>query len=295
MKSDARRHPKTIRFAEILGIPLYSAWGLLEGLWIFVGEYSPGGAIGKYPSSAIAKAVEWEGNPDDLIDALVKSGFIDQHDCCKEHSLMVHDWDDHISEFIKKRLQRKGLQLSAACPDNGGLFTPNGGQNPPRGGNFPPKVRPTQPNPTQPHPTTPNPTAAAAAQGGGESIAEKTNQAINDQNIKLEFAPFAYEPEENDPMTHAPFTDGVPDQVRQAACVYLRKPWSLISHFNRSKIAEKWDAHGDALLEAFTHYACDPDRSLTKIFTRAGKKKAASESTPFGGPKQQPEKKRKQL
>lgn len=146
-----------LRFAELLGVPLYSAWGLMEGLWLFVGEYAPTGAIGKFSNNSLAQAVQWDGKPDDFVDALVRSGFVDQPDCCPDHRLVIHDWQDHVSDFVKKRLQRKGLQLSVVCPENGGLFTPRGGQNPP---NF----RPTEPNRTEPktetesNPTQPNPT-----------------------------------------------------------------------------------------------------------------------------------------
>lgn len=89
--------------------------GTLELLWCFTMEHAPSGDIGKWPDQDIEEACDWHGEPGALVKALVSCGWLD---ACDEHRLLVHDWADHIPEFLRLRIKRGGLvlaRLSGRC------------------------------------------------------------------------------------------------------------------------------------------------------------------------------------
>lgn len=89
--------------AESLKQPLYSAVGIMEMLWHFVGQNAPRGDIGSVPDRQIAAAVAWDGKTDKLIDGLVSSVWLDRHE---EYRLVVHDWPEHCEQSVRKWLLR---------------------------------------------------------------------------------------------------------------------------------------------------------------------------------------------
>jgi hypothetical protein len=105
-----RAVPETTKFANlsrILKMPKYKIMGILETLWHFAGKNSPQGNIGKYSNEEIAAWIGWEGEPEELINALGRSKWIDRD---KTHRLLVHDWADHADNATKMALGRKKLQ-----------------------------------------------------------------------------------------------------------------------------------------------------------------------------------------
>ena len=124
MKRGASRHPKLAHLCRELGTTRRDAVGLLELLWEYTGEYAPKGDIGRFTDSDIANAVDWKGNAGELIEGLVAAGWLDR---CTENGLVVHDWEDHAPDYIRKRLARqKTAFLHAQTPpaDNGGQRRP---------------------------------------------------------------------------------------------------------------------------------------------------------------------------
>ncbi len=128
MKRGTPAHPKTIDLSERLDIPVYAAVGLLEMLWHYVGDYTPQGNVGKVSDRVIARAVQWDKDPSLLIDALVGAHWLDRSE---QHRLIVHDWNQHAEELVRKRLSRidGGLEflseysntsLRKGVADNGG-------------------------------------------------------------------------------------------------------------------------------------------------------------------------------
>lgn len=105
MKQEAPRHPKMQMLADKLGVPLYSAVGIMELLWNFTGFYAPRGDIGRISDRAIIDAVRWKKKPEVLLSALIACGFLDVSD---SHRLIVHDWQDHAQEWVRKRIKRGG-------------------------------------------------------------------------------------------------------------------------------------------------------------------------------------------
>lgn len=99
-------HPKFAELKAILGQPKGPVAGWLEMVWHFAGRFTPQGNIGKYSDVAIEAWVEWTGEPGALIDALVKSKWIDRDSA---HRLLVHDWPEHADKATKNALLRAKL------------------------------------------------------------------------------------------------------------------------------------------------------------------------------------------
>lgn len=94
-----------------LGLPHFAIVGLLEALWMFALKNAPQGDIGKHSNEDIACMIEWDGDPDELIDALLKYQWLDAH---TEHRLVIHDWSDHAPNWLKGNLASHGKQFANA-------------------------------------------------------------------------------------------------------------------------------------------------------------------------------------
>lgn len=108
MKRGTPEHPKMKRLCSILCKPNYVGVGILEAMWHLVARYTPDGAIGKLANSEIARAIDWRGNPDNLINALVASGWLETCSC---HRLYVHDWKDHADQTVARVLANRKLEF----------------------------------------------------------------------------------------------------------------------------------------------------------------------------------------
>ena len=102
MKRGTPRHPKTYALAEFLGVPLYSAVGILEMLWHHANQHTPRGDIGSLPDAAISEASGWNKKPSILIEALVKSRWIEIDN---DYRFIIHDWPDHCEQSAIKWLE----------------------------------------------------------------------------------------------------------------------------------------------------------------------------------------------
>ena len=92
-----RDHPKTRKLARRVGdVP--RAIGLLHCLWWWAMDYAPDGDLTKHDAEDIAIGCEWDGDPDDIIQALIECGFIDNGD-----GLSIHDWWEYAGSLIVKR------------------------------------------------------------------------------------------------------------------------------------------------------------------------------------------------
>lgn len=109
MKRGTTDHPKMLALAQALHVPIYSAIGLMESLWHWTSKYAPAGNVGKWESAVIAKGLGWDRDPDELVDAMVECGWLEQS---AEHRLIVHDWSQHADDAVHRSLARS-LQLFA--------------------------------------------------------------------------------------------------------------------------------------------------------------------------------------
>lgn len=104
--SELRHHPKTRRLKRLLGINTLTAIGLLQCLWWDTMTYSPNGDLTRFPADEIADWCEWEGDPEELIDALLNAkfgegvGFLER---TEDGRLVIHDWWQYGGKVVVKR------------------------------------------------------------------------------------------------------------------------------------------------------------------------------------------------
>lgn len=111
MKRTAVDHPKIRQFARILGVPRYSAVGILELLWHFTARHSIRGDIGKWADEVICEAIDWPTErAAELIEKLLQCRLLDKH---RDHRLVVHDWHDHADESTKKTLAKHKMSFAS--------------------------------------------------------------------------------------------------------------------------------------------------------------------------------------
>lgn len=129
MKLTATRSPKFRRLMNLTGLSRPAAAGTLELLWLFTMEQAPSGDVGRWGDIDLEAELDWSGEPGALIDALVSAGWLDR---CATHRLVIHDWADHLPDFLQKRVDRGTLTIAVTtpCPDTDGHRPPssaNGG------------------------------------------------------------------------------------------------------------------------------------------------------------------------
>lgn len=103
---DLATHPKTRRAARALGISIPTMVGHLHLLWHWCLKYADDGDLSGYDLMDIADAMMWDGDPDELITALVDCGPGDRHGFLERRedgSLEVHDWLDYAGKLIEQR------------------------------------------------------------------------------------------------------------------------------------------------------------------------------------------------
>jgi len=93
-------HPKTLKLAELLNIPVPYAVGLVHLLWHFTLRYAwENGDLRRYSAGQIGTGVKWDGDALVLLSALKKSGFLTR--------MKVHDWSEYSGRLVHDRLRYK--------------------------------------------------------------------------------------------------------------------------------------------------------------------------------------------
>ena len=104
MKIDALEHRKRKRLSRALNISRALTVGMLEVLWQLTAREAKQGDIGaKFTDEDIACELDWPGDPEQLVTALVDTGWLDRH---PEHRLLVHDWHEHAPSYVGASLAR---------------------------------------------------------------------------------------------------------------------------------------------------------------------------------------------
>jgi hypothetical protein len=111
MLDGAFTSPKIRRLAVILGVPWPHALGLAGLLWRFTAKHAPTGEIGRHDDEEIAAALEWPGEAEDLVAALVRCRLLDPTESAAR--LLVHDWPEHAPRYVSATLKRQKLRFSA--------------------------------------------------------------------------------------------------------------------------------------------------------------------------------------
>jgi hypothetical protein len=152
MKAGTTELLKFIKLQRRLNESRRGVIGLLEGLWLATAKNCPTGDIGKFTDEEISIMVDWEGEPDFLVESLVDCGWIDR---CKTHRLVVHDWADHCPQYVKGNLKKYGREIISQpakeapkdAPKEVPKETPN--EHPMEGATKPSLFKPNQAKPIQ--------------------------------------------------------------------------------------------------------------------------------------------------
>jgi len=106
-------HRKTRRLARELNISQSFALGVLEALWHVTAEHQLDGGVGRMSDRDIADEMFYEGDPQELIRALVDSGWLEMVPECR---LYVHDWHEHADEQVQGKLVRWTKLFARGAP-----------------------------------------------------------------------------------------------------------------------------------------------------------------------------------
>ena len=153
MKREAFNHPKMLDLASRLDIPQAHAVGLVSMLHNWTPDVALAGDIGKWPNGAIARAVDWRGDPATFVQALIDSGWVDE---CSVNRLVIHDWEDHCENWVRAKAASLGVSFVTAIPalkhgDDAGNEPPTDPHaEPPTDPPSPPRDQ-TKPNQTKPN------------------------------------------------------------------------------------------------------------------------------------------------
>lgn len=104
------RHPKTKKLARLLGVSLPAAVGHLHYFWWWALDFAQDGTLEKYDGYDLADAMQWDGDPDQLVEALISAGYIDDTD----DGLMIHDWGEYAGKLLERRAKDRARKRAAA-------------------------------------------------------------------------------------------------------------------------------------------------------------------------------------
>jgi hypothetical protein len=106
VKRSAMGHTKLKKLQRRTGESLRACVGLMELLWHLTAREAPRGDIGRLSDEDIAIALEWEKDPEDLVEILVDCGWVDRSE---KYRLLIHDWHEHADDATKVALKRKSV------------------------------------------------------------------------------------------------------------------------------------------------------------------------------------------
>lgn len=107
-------HPKTRKLAHLLGVSVPAAIGHLHCLWWWALDYSDDGSLAGHDALDIAIGAKWDGDADELVDALIRVGFIDVSDA----GLSIHDWYDYGGKLTSRRKANTERMRKARAEQN---------------------------------------------------------------------------------------------------------------------------------------------------------------------------------
>ncbi|MEG1564288.1 MAG: hypothetical protein RR365_11275 [Bacteroides sp.] len=95
-------NPKTLELSSVLNLDVDATVGKLTRLWSWaVQSENETGEISHLPAKEIAAIMRWRKKPEELLNALIQYGFIDQ----TEEGRFIHDWKDLNGKFIASKVK----------------------------------------------------------------------------------------------------------------------------------------------------------------------------------------------
>ena len=99
-------HTKTRRMCKSLDLNPREVIGLLTCLWIYTLKESPDGILTDRTDDDVAMALFWDGDPEELVCSLIKSGFVER----ENGSLIIRDWFEHTGSAMTLRARNRERQ-----------------------------------------------------------------------------------------------------------------------------------------------------------------------------------------
>lgn len=136
MKKGTNHLGKFRLLARRLAKPDWQVIGMLEAMWLFAQAEAPTGELGTRTDKHIAAGMDMELSEWIAFrDAAICEGWLDID---SRRRFVIHDWEDHAPEWLRKQMARGGL----SCTPGDGIPPPaagsqrrtmadNGGQRPP--------------------------------------------------------------------------------------------------------------------------------------------------------------------
>ena len=106
VEQSLRDHRKLYALVDILNIESALALGLLVSLWLWAVDNAPTGSLAGISTRTIARAAQWTGDPDALIDALKQAKLLDDFG----DALYIHDWAEYGGKLQEAREADKERQ-----------------------------------------------------------------------------------------------------------------------------------------------------------------------------------------
>lgn len=106
-----RNHYKTDALMLALKVKRREAVGIVGCLSSWAIQYRPGGLIERH---LIKVAVEWDGDEKELIEALLKAGWVDKKD---GERVAIHDWKDITRGYRKARADAARRKRDSSATD----------------------------------------------------------------------------------------------------------------------------------------------------------------------------------
>lgn len=76
---DIAGHPKTNKFRRKLGVNVHESVGILHYIWYWAMDHAGDGDISHFSAEDIADGCQYQGNADELLEALESSGYIEDN------------------------------------------------------------------------------------------------------------------------------------------------------------------------------------------------------------------------
>lgn len=129
-------HRKLLAAADELEVEPAHMLGLLISFWLWALDNTPSGSLEGISNRMIARAAQWDGNPDELVEVLKNSGLLDEETAGK---LEIHDWYEYTGKLIdqreaEKNRSRRRRAAAAAAPPSEAQTTAGQTEDAPQGG-----------------------------------------------------------------------------------------------------------------------------------------------------------------
>lgn len=96
-------HRKTLAAADALDMAPVHFMGHIIAFWLWAIDNAEDGNLDGVSPRMLARAAQWEGDPETLVNTMIDVGFIDRDG----DSLSIHDWHDYAGKLIEQRKKER--------------------------------------------------------------------------------------------------------------------------------------------------------------------------------------------